>query len=750
MATVEGLVVDATSGQPLPGAAVLLVPGNVSLTASTDSAGKFRIPAVPVGHYALRAWAVGFDTLEVPELWLRAGKQGVQKIELSPAAGTLAAVTISALAREQPALLGMRTFTVEQSLRWPATFQDPGRSLTATAGVTGTNDQANHLTIRGNSPNANAWLLEGLEIVNPNHTGNAGTPSDLPTLSGGGVTILSAQMLATSRLLTGVLPAANDNALGGILDMRLRDGNRQQQEWTAQAGLLGIDLATEGPLGHNERSSYLVNYRYSTIGLLSAFGVDLGDEAITFQDLSFHLTMPLGNRGEWHLFGMGGLSSNTFEAEHDSAAWAFDKDSRNIRYTSSMGAMGGRLQLPVGRKTRLEAAVVLSATEQQRTEEQLRSDYGIQQRIEAGLDDRKLAAKLQLEGALGARLGYTAGLSALERRLTNVLGMANAGWMLRPWLEGRWNITEHLQLAAGAGLAHYTFNGDNVPEPRATVQWRMRRGRALALAAGFRSQMPQWQCFGAANSAWPADPGTATRSRDLVLGYHHPVNDRLVVHVEAYQQQLSDVAIAPVIPEFASSFPPAASMINQWDQVFFLPTGPLGSGTNTGAEASVDHRFAGHFFYQANATAFTGTYTLDDGQAHDSRWNNRYAFNLFGGKEFPKQHDDRVRTWGISARINLAGGLREQPIDERLSATMGQTATSSLYWTEPLADYRRLDLRVYLKLDRKGRTGLWAFDLQNATNARNEAFHYYDQRKGEVVTKYQLGIIPNLSYRIEF
>ncbi|HRO39737.1 MAG TPA: hypothetical protein PLY76_01390, partial [Flavobacteriales bacterium] len=62
----------------------------------------------------------------------------------------------------------------------------------------------------------------------------------------------------------------------------------------------------------------------------------------------------------------------------------------------------------------------------------------------------------------------------------------------------------------------------------------------------------------------------------------------------------------------------------------------------------------------------------------------------------------------------------------------------------------RLDLRIYLKRDRKGRTGLWALDLQNATNARNEAFRYYDHRQGGVVTKYQLGIIPNLSYRIEF
>ena len=35
-------------------------------------------------------------------------------------------------------------------------------------------------------------------------------------------------------------------------------------------------------------------------------------------------------------------------------------------------------------------------------------------------------------------------------------------------------------------------------------------------------------------------------------------------------------------------------------------------------------------------------------------------------------------------------------------------------------------------------------------NAQNEAYRYFDQRKGAIVTRYQLGLIPNLSYRVEF
>jgi hypothetical protein len=53
-------------------------------------------------------------------------------------------------------------------------------------------------------------------------------------------------------------------------------------------------------------------------------------------------------------------------------------------------------------------------------------------------------------------------------------------------------------------------------------------------------------------------------------------------------------------------------------------------------------------------------------------------------------------------------------------------------------------------MDRNGRTGQWALDLQNVSNARNEAYRSFDARQGAVVTKYQLGLIPNISYRIEF
>ena len=50
--------------------------------------------------------------------------------------------------------------TQEATVRYPATFYDPARLLTAFPGVVNDNDQANGIVVRGNSPNGVLWRLE--------------------------------------------------------------------------------------------------------------------------------------------------------------------------------------------------------------------------------------------------------------------------------------------------------------------------------------------------------------------------------------------------------------------------------------------------------------------------------------------------------------------------------------------------------------------------------------------------------------
>jgi len=67
-----------------------------------------------------------------------------------------------------------------------------------------------------------------------------------------------------------------------------------------------------------------------------------------------------------------------------------------------------------------------------------------------------------------------------------------------------------------------------------------------------------------------------------------------------------------------------------------------------------------------------------------------------------------------------------------------------------LPDYFRVDFRVSLKRNRARTTSTLALDLMNATNHENLGGQYFDPFTGKIKSWYQLGLLPVISYRIEF
>ena len=233
-----------------------------------------------------------------------------------------------------------------------------------------------------------------------------------------------------------------------------------------------------------------------------------------------------------------------------------------------------------------------------------------------------------------------------------------------------------------------------------------------------------------------------TRSQDIALSYDHSFRAHLRFHAEVFQQHLLDVPL-PDTSSFAFLTAPGTSQVNGWDSRYGFGLAQRGQANNQGVELSFAHNFHNGFFYQVNTTLFTSTFTDAYGNSYSTRWNNTLLGNAMLGKEFAKQKEHVKRTWGVNTRANVMGG-------QHYTANTVSAGEVAVPYAAQFPTYYRIDLRVYLKREHTGRTGMWALDLQNATNAQNEAYRYYDRRKNEVVTKYQLGLIPNLSYRIEF
>src|SRR5690606_4177254 len=214
------------------------------------------------------------------------------------------------------AAVSARSFSVEETRRYAGAVDDPARLASAFAGVsTAGGVQENALVIRGNAPKGVLWRLEGVEIPNPNHF------AGLTVAGGGGLTLFSGQLLADSDFFTGAFPAEYGNALSGVFDVRFRAGNPAVREHPAQVGLLGGQFASDGPFVRDRPSTYLFNYRYSTLGLLMPLLPTEG--GITYQDLAFKLAFPT-RLGRFEAWGLGGLDGQRLVENPDSTTWAYD------------------------------------------------------------------------------------------------------------------------------------------------------------------------------------------------------------------------------------------------------------------------------------------------------------------------------------------------------------------------------------------------------------------------------------------
>ena len=275
--TVRGRVVDAVSQTPLVGVnVVVLNVGDVPLGASTDANGDYLITGVPVGRQTIKITYVGFEEQVIPNIVVTAGKEVILNIALTESVNSLDEVVIVADSREDKtatnndlAVVSARSFNVDDTKRYAGALGDPSRMAANFAGVVGGNDSRNDIVVRGNSPQGMLWQLEGLNIPNPNHFGSL-------TSTGGPVSMLNNNNLDKSDFITSAFPAQYGDATAGVFDIRLRDGNNRKQEFVTQVGFNGFELGAEGPFSKNSKASFIANYRYSTLGVFDALGIDFG------------------------------------------------------------------------------------------------------------------------------------------------------------------------------------------------------------------------------------------------------------------------------------------------------------------------------------------------------------------------------------------------------------------------------------------------------------------------------------------
>jgi hypothetical protein len=741
--TLRGIVRNQESGTPLKEVKVVFTAfNNRSFSTLSDENGAFRLDTLPIGTGTLQVTVTGFVPFVLREVVIAAGKDRIVNVLLTEGIwqSDMSPVEIVEPGHiRQVAPLGEIPLTREQTLYNPMTYFDPARLAAAYPGVAQTDDGTNSMSIRGNNPGLVRWRLNGMDIVSPNHLPNAGTLTDQPTSSSGGVMMLSAQMLDNSSLITGAGLAGYNDGIGGIMDLNLRKGNTERHEQTLQFGLIGLDAAIEGPLSKRKRGSYLINYRYSFTGLLGAMGVSFGGEKITFQDVAAHFYWPGKKQNSWSAYIIGGQSSNYYTPPDSATIF---KEQFNIDFESRSVITGLQFSGYAGKNFSSKTGISFSFQSNDRTQVQpsisFESNLVEEGRLVFSSSNRlKISPNTTL--LAGTNISTQTFYNFRRETAPMTFAQTDGNFTIQLWLGGETTLKDG-QIKVHYGLTPLVTSYGSSLDPRIQVSWRIADPHQLIFStAAYSQSLPLWM--------QRTDGISLLRSSINAVKYNYQPNHKWLLSSEFFFQGISNIAVNDDDSD-------AYSFVNQNEYPRrFEDYITDGSAQNVGLELSAQRRLGNGWFMNNGLTLLRSTYRGSDKVERRTRWDVGQIANVTAGKEWHRRLKRNLsgRIFGVSGRATYMGGYRAAPVDVTASAQEQATIYDlSNGYTERTPAYYRLDGRVYWKRSiGKKRNSTLALEFQNLTGRKNIAYQYYDPLTKVVTTKYQLGTIPNLSWRVE-
>ena len=768
--TVRGLVVDAFTGNPITGATVMVPASNPFIGTSTDGKGEFTLKNIPTGRCTFAVSIIGYNQQTISNVMIISGKETVLNFKLEEKVTHLADVVVKAsYSKERPlndmALISARSFSVEETERFAGSLGDPARMVSNYAGVMAGNDSRNDIIIRGNSPMGLLWRIEGVEVPNPNHFGAQGT-------TGGPVSMLNSNLLSNSDFMTGAFPAEYGNALSGVFDIHLRNGNKEKYEFTGQVGFNGFEAAAEGPipLGKNvPKGSFIIDYRYSTLELVSKLGFNIGTGAAIpqYNDLSLIVDIPTQKTGRFKFVGIVGNSFIQLGRTFDKAQAI---SSNQLGYATDFGAGLNVAILTHSfmftEKSRLKSAISFQSSQSNTQNDSIDYTNKTYFSTYAGkLNENKLSASVELKHKFSPQNNLTTGLlvnrynttfndsaydHTFHKRLIVTQVNNEPTTLYEAFVNWQHKFSDQLALNGGLHYQMYDLNNENALEPRLGAEWKLRSNQSISLGYGLHSQIqPRTVYF---SKEFDNNTGIYsennhdlkfTRSQHVVLGYDWHIGQDFRIKSEGYYQGVYNVPVSKVNGAY--------SLLNAGSGYYIAKTDSLvntGTGKNYGLELTLE-KFLSHGYYALmTVSLFDSQYRGYDKQWRNTAFNTNYAVNLLGGYEFKIS---KKNMFTVDVRTVWSGGMRYIPINLQASMTAGEQVYDwSKAYTNKYKDYFRCDLRIGFKQNFKHVSQEWGLDLQNISNNQNIYSEQYNNQSKEVSTIFQQSFLPMMLYRINF
>ena len=756
--SVRGRVIDAASGYPVAYASVYLM-GKTEVGGVTDSLGRFVIKNVPIGRHDIQASFVGYEPTIFREILVTSSKEVNLTIPLKESIKELDEVMVRPqLNKEQPlnkmVTTGARMLSVEEASRYAGGMDDPARLVSSFAGIS-PSMSTNGISIHGNAPHLLQWKLEDVEIPNPNHF------ADLSILGGGILSGLSSLVLGNSDFFTGAFPAEYDNAVSGVFDIKLRNGNNQKIENTFQIGLLGIDFASEGPLTRKHNSSYIFNYRYSTTGLLGDIGAVDIDGTLDYQDLNFKLNLPTRKAGVFSIWGTALIDKSKGDFEENTDKWESIGDMMKSSTKQYMGAGGISHRYFFNNETQLKTTLAVTYFKHEGTMTSYDWNLNSAPFLDLNRSNTNLIFTTAITRKFSAKFTNKTGIT--YTKMYYDMDMDLAPHQMHPMeliSQGKGNtdlisgctsssigISEQVTLNVGVNAQVLTLNNSWALEPRAGIKWQFSPKSSFALAYGLHSRMEKMDVYfvktqGTGDRSVNKDLGF-TRAHHVMLSYGFKISDNMNMKIEPYFQQLYDV---PVIAD--SSY----SVLNRRDFYVENVLVNRGKGRNIGVDITLERYLNKGLYYMMTASIFDSKYYGGDRKWRNTLYNRNFIVNVLGGKEWMVGRD-KQNMFSVNFKITLQGGDRYAPVDE--VATLLDPDREVQYdetkaFSKQFSPMFITNFSVGYKINRKKVSHEFSIKSLNTTGCEEYYGHEYNFKTDKIKPIRGATSLPNVSYKLEF
>ncbi|MBL0175469.1 MAG: TonB-dependent receptor [Ignavibacteria bacterium] len=599
--TISGTVQERGSGEAVIGANVVVT--GTRNGASTNRYGHFTIAGLDTGSYTLRVSAMGFGAATVAVHLTAQQRDARLSIDLEAVALEQQEVLVEGERRgEQVKPVGTIDVPMEQILRLPSLGgeSDIFRALQLLPGVKSSSELSSGLYIRGGSPDQNLVLLDRMVLYNPTHLG-------------GFLSTFNADAVNHVRLIKGAMPAEYGGRLSSVVDVTMREGNREAFHGSGGVSMIDSRLTLEGPA--TEDITWMVAGRRVYLDWLVGA---LSEESLPyyFYDLLAKTNIRLGENDRLYFSGFFGrdvLGEGGAASDFD-IFWG--NTAGNLRWTHVFGStLFGSM-----------SAVVSDY----RFNTRVRDDYDNSMfKSVSGILDYSLRAEVEYvpnplhavkAGAEATLHTFTSEASSIESEFPDLEKYLPSyrGTELSLYAQDEWKVSEQLTANIGGRLFWFDKSGSLRAEPRISAYFRFEEGTTLTAAVAGANQflhlvsrndlsLPTDMWFPSTSNIRPA------WGMQYVLGAQRDfLESEWGVSLEVYYKIMENVL------EFR-------------DNARFSLFAPVESEVTSGRGTA----YGGELFVQKKLGAITGWigYTL--------AWADRTFPELNDGKTFPPRYDRR-------------------------------------------------------------------------------------------------------------